>query len=242
MPKNYYIILGISTESSQDEIKSAYRRLAKEFHPDHSGQSSPFLNIQEAYSVLSDPVQRRSYDNTLQENRQAENRPEQVESSRESPYRGAIEPLIPEKSQKNSIDASLLQSFSSHRSSMDSLFDGWIRNFAEKSTPTGDPPENLTVVIRLTPEQAFRGGQVRLSVPAHLPCPDCNGRGGVGPYKCWRCSGQGILSGEYPVVIRYPSGISENHTVTLPLKRLGIRNFCLTVTFRISENWVGSFG
>ena len=63
MPKNYYIILGIPSKSSQEEIKSAYRRLAKEFHPDRYGDNnSPFLNVQEAYSVLSDPVRRRAYD------------------------------------------------------------------------------------------------------------------------------------------------------------------------------------
>jgi molecular chaperone DnaJ len=235
MPKNYYIILGISTESSQAEIKSAYRRLAKEFHPDRYGQSSPFLNIQEAYSVLSDPIQRRGYDNTLQKNRQVRDETEHIESLRETPYHGEVEPLIPERSQVNIADASLSRSFSSYRPSFDSLFDRWFSNFMEKNTPKGERLENLTVVIRLTPDQAFRGGHVRLSVPAHFHCPNCNGRGGIGPYECWRCSGQGMLSGEYPVVISYPSGISDNHTVQLSLKRFGIRNFYLTVTFRISE-------
>ena len=70
MPENYYIILGIPSKSSQEEIKSAYRRLAKEFHPDHYGENhSPFLNVQEAYSVLSDPVRRRAYDAALENNR-----------------------------------------------------------------------------------------------------------------------------------------------------------------------------
>jgi len=60
MPKNYYIILGISTDSSQQEIKSAYRRLAKAFHPDiYKEKHSPFPVIQEAYAVLSDPQRRQ---------------------------------------------------------------------------------------------------------------------------------------------------------------------------------------
>ena len=67
MPKNYYIILGISTDSSQQEIKAAYRRLAKTFHPDiYREQHSPFPAIQEAYDVLSDPRRRLDYDRQLQ--------------------------------------------------------------------------------------------------------------------------------------------------------------------------------
>ncbi len=235
MPKNYYIILGISSTSSQDEIKSAYRRLAKEFHPDHYGQSSPFLNIQEAYSVLSDPVRRRSYDTNLLENRQPRGRSEHFEPLKESPYRGEVEPLIPEKGQGGSGSASLLQSFHTYRSSLDSLFDRWFSNFSEKSPSKGERLENLTVVITLPPDQAFRGGHVRLTVPSRRQCPGCSGRGGVGAYECFRCNGQGVLSGEFPIIISYPPGISDNHTVKLSLERFGIRNLYLTATFRIGE-------
>ncbi len=235
MPKNYYIVLGISSTSSQDEIKSAYRRLAKEFHPDHYGQSSPFLNIQEAYSVLSDPVRRRSYDTTLLENRRPRGPSEYNAPLKESPYRGEVEPLIPEKGQDGRGSTSLLQSFHTYRPSLDSLFDRWFSNFSEKSPSKGEQLENLTVVITLTPVQAFRGGHVRLTVPARLQCPNCIGRGGIGAYECWRCSGQGVLNGEFPLIISYPSGISDNHTVQLSLDNFGIRNLCLTATFRISQ-------
>jgi len=235
MPKNYYIILGISRNSSQDEIKSAYRRLAKEFHPDHYGQSSPFLNIQEAYSVLSNPVRRRSYDNTLQENRQIRSRSEHIEPLKESPYRGEVEPLIPEKGQAGIGRSSLLQSFHAFRPPFDSLFDQWFSNFTEKSPAKGERFENLNVVITLTPGQASRGGQVRLTVPARLQCPGCSGRGRTGVYECWRCSGQGVLNGEFPIIISYPPGISDNHTVQLSLEHFGVRNLYLTATFRMSE-------
>ena len=60
MPKNYYIILGIPANSNQEDIKAAYRRLAKEYHPDYYGENyAPFQVLQEAYSVLSDPLQRK---------------------------------------------------------------------------------------------------------------------------------------------------------------------------------------
>ena len=53
MAKSYYTILGITSDASQTDVKTAYRRLAKEFHPDrYTGTDGPFLEVQEAYSVL----------------------------------------------------------------------------------------------------------------------------------------------------------------------------------------------
>ncbi len=62
--QNYYEILGISRDATQEEIKNAYRKLAKKYHPDSSGSSEDkerFQEIQEAYSVLSDPEKRKIY-------------------------------------------------------------------------------------------------------------------------------------------------------------------------------------
>jgi molecular chaperone DnaJ len=63
---NYYQVLGVSREASRDEIRAAYRRLAKERHPDHpSGSADDFSLLQEAHAVLSDPNRRRAHDETL---------------------------------------------------------------------------------------------------------------------------------------------------------------------------------
>jgi molecular chaperone DnaJ len=60
MKTNYYLILDVRTDASAEEIKSAFRRLAMELHPDRSGlESEPFRRVQQAYNVLSDPVERR---------------------------------------------------------------------------------------------------------------------------------------------------------------------------------------
>jgi curved DNA-binding protein len=63
--KDYYEILGVTRETSQDEIKKTYRKLARKYHPDvnkASGAEAKFKDINEAYEVLSDPEKRKQYD------------------------------------------------------------------------------------------------------------------------------------------------------------------------------------
>jgi len=233
MPKNYYIILGIPVTSSQKQIKTAYRKLAKEYHPDRYGKGhSPFQVIQEAYSVLSDPTQRRAYDDRRQQQRFASPYGIKVESMRSRPE---PEPLAPERGPAALGEASLARSFDGYGPSFAALFERMLSNFSERRQTGDERPEPLTFVVTLTPYQAFRGGSVRISIPAQIRCPNCRGHGGAGYYECWRCGGAGFMTGEYPVIVSYPPGISDSHIVRLTLDRYGIRNLYLNVRFRISE-------
>ena len=63
--KDYYQIMGVARDASQDEIKRSYRRLARKFHPDVSKEANAedkFKEVQEAYEVLKDPQRRAAYD------------------------------------------------------------------------------------------------------------------------------------------------------------------------------------
>lgn len=61
--KNYYQTLGVDRTATADEIKQAYRRLAKEHHPDKGGDTARFQEIQQAYDTLGDQSKRSAYDN-----------------------------------------------------------------------------------------------------------------------------------------------------------------------------------
>jgi len=61
--KDYYAALGVEKTASKDQIKSAYRKLSMEHHPDKGGDENKFKEVSEAYSVLSDEEKRRAYDN-----------------------------------------------------------------------------------------------------------------------------------------------------------------------------------
>ncbi len=60
--RDYYEVLGLSKNATQDEIKKAYRKLAKEHHPDKGGDETIFKEIAEAYEVLSDKTKKEQYD------------------------------------------------------------------------------------------------------------------------------------------------------------------------------------
>lgn len=225
MAKSYFAILGISPNATVDEIRSAYRRLAKEFHPDrYPGGSERFRTIQEAYAVLGNSRRRRVYTQNLREVAAAK-------PMRPTGYPEA-EPLIPETGPVDIGEVSPVRSFQSFTPSYDEVFDWLWRNFSDLDQPKSARTENLTLEVTLTPEQARRGGNARIMVPARAVCPTCHGRGEGGVYSCARCAGEGVIAGEIPVAVSFPPGLANDHAVAIPLDRFGIPNIYITVLFR----------
>jgi hypothetical protein len=238
MQKNYYVVLGIAPGASPEEIKAAFRRRVRELHPDVSGlNSGPFIEVQEAYAVLSDPERRQRYDReVLQLGPRRASWPPPEPLVRERP---AGEPFRPSEPLEAVREVSLVDSFQRYVPSFDELFDRLWSNFGSLTRPKAETLQSLTVETVLSPEQARWGGQVRVWVPARATCWTCGGHGSVGGFACWRCAGRGALATEYPVDVHYPAGVREGYTVRIPLDRFGIQNFYLTVWFRVSEDWAG---
>jgi len=228
MPKDLYVILQVNRRASPDEIRSAYRRRALELHPDQSGGGSePFLELQEAYSVLNDPRQREAYDHGGD-----------IAPARHEPATGVrrrrAEPLRQAEPARDFREVSLSQSFESFAPSFDDIFERLWSNFDLFTRPKAEHLESLTVDVPVSEEEAYTGGSVRILVPARMRCRWCGGHGGVGPYECWHCQGQGSITAEYPVDISYPAGLRRDYMVRVPLDDFGISNFYFTVRFRPS--------
>jgi molecular chaperone DnaJ len=236
MSKDYYHILGVPSDATQDEIKSAYRRQAKKCHPDCSGEGSEsFQAVGEAYEVLRDPGRRRAYDRELAREKK---RVEQTASKpRPEPLRQRrypVEPLVPARRPGSSRDPFGHASFSSL---IEELFrDPWsdldapIRSVAGRAY--GD---EIHVQVSLTREQALRGGRIRIRVPAEARCPACRGSGQFGFLDCPQCFGSGRVQYEYPVEIAFPGGLVDGSTAKVSLDRAGKGDPELTLHFRVRE-------
>jgi len=232
--KNYYFILGVDSSATQEEIKAAYRHHAKELHPDYYGQDSrPFLDMQEAYAILSDPTRRRAYDKVFGRT-YVSDKPGTPVVEPLIPKRSAPEPLIPTQGQVDLGDLSLSASFHTVRPSFDELFDRFWRNF-DLVRPEVERLQSLNVEIRISPSEALQGGRVRLLVPAQLKCQLCDGRGGVDYFECGRCGGTGFVVGEYPVSVVFPPGVVNSYVVQVPLEEFGIVNFYVNAIFRVGD-------
>lgn len=228
MAKSYYAILGLSSMATADEIRSAYRRLVKAYHPDHySGDSRIFRQVQEAYTVLGNAERRRQYENQL---RRSTPRPPSGPQGFPGP-----EPLIPTKAPYRTQTSPPVRSVDRFAPSRDRLFDWLWSNFSTLMPLPVGRPRTIALKIPISRTQMQRGGTITVMVPVRARCPVCLGDGGVGPYECHHCAGEGALSGEIPVAIAFPPHFSEGFRVHLSLDRFGLPNHRLTVDLVVDD-------
>jgi molecular chaperone DnaJ len=217
MPKDYYFILGVHPDASQEQIEQAYLERVRTLDPDDFEIHRDYvIDIQEAYAFLHDPPRREAYDRLLKSSASARE---------ESPANRTPSPPK---------EVSLQDSFGTFLPSYEELFERIWSNFTSVSRPKSEEIQNLTCEIILTPEEAVRGGKIRLMVPARVPCAVCHGKGGVGPLACWKCGGQGTVVNEVPLVLSYPPG-TTNQVLEISLDRYGIHNLYLIAYLRVGE-------
>jgi molecular chaperone DnaJ len=174
--RDYYEILGVSRDASTDEIKKAYRRVAKQFHPDKTQgdkeSEEKFKEACEAYEVLSDPEKRARYDSYGHEGVKFGN------------------------GQFRYNDFSHADEFADIFSSIfDSFFGGQTarRHAASSRSERG---RDLKVPLTIDLEEAASGKQVELSLTRLETCEDCGGSGakaGSQPRTCPDCQGHGVV-------------------------------------------------
>ena len=193
--RDYYEILGVPKTASVDEIKSAYRKLAMQYHPDRnkdSGAEEKFKEISEAYAALSDPEKRKVYD-------QYGHAGFDQRFSQEDIFRGA-----------DFADLFRSMGFSFEGMDDDSPFGPLFGlQFGQAHNPRGS---NLASEVRISLKEAAKGTTRTIEFRRNAPCSTCDGLGaapGAGFKNCQKCNGHGQVQ-----TVRSFGGFGRMSTVT----------------------------
>ena len=175
--KDYYEVLGVSKDASDAEIKSAFRKLAKKYHPDVSKEpdaAEKFKEAQEAYAVLSDKQKRSQYDRF---GHQAFNNMGGGGSSAGFDFSG--------------FDFSDI---------FDDLF-GSSFGFSSKSSSKGRRGNDVSLTMKITFEEAVYGCEKDIELEHYAKCENCNGKGGLKEERCKYCHGTGTITQEQRTIL-----------------------------------------
>jgi molecular chaperone DnaJ len=240
MAKDYYETLGISKGANSDEIKSAYKKMAKKFHPDlnkEKGAEDKFKEVNQAYSILSDDKKRANYD---QFGEQAEQASGSGYSDFSSSFQGA---------EFSDMFGDIFENF--FEGSSFGGRHGRGRNSARRG-------RDLQYEMELTLEDANFGTTKTIVIPKTENCPDCGGSGaqnendidtcpdckgsgakvrvqrtpfgmfqqqyvcntcsGTGKYitkKCSKCHGKGNINLEKTIEVKIPKGVETGTRIRL---------------------------
>jgi molecular chaperone DnaJ len=175
--RDLYSVLGVEKKASPDEIKKAYRKLARKYHPDtNPGDKQAeerFKEISAAYDVLGDPDKRKQYD-------------------RGGLFGGGGRPGGPGGAGGPNFDPG---SFSDILSNL--FGGGGAAGRTSQRGPRAERGRDLEAEVSISFEQAIDGAQIPLTVPTSQMCGTCHGTGakpGTAPKVCPRCQGRGIES------------------------------------------------
>jgi DnaJ-class molecular chaperone len=208
--RDYYQILGLSRSASADDIKKAFRRLARQYHPDlHSGakkaeMEKKFKEVNEANEVLSDPDKRKKYDQYGADWEQAE----AFEKARQQAgTRGFGGPRDFGGQEAGSGAGS--EQFSDY---FENLFGGG-RGRASGGRGFAMPGDDLETDVDLTLREVLTGVTKRVNLREPQPCPTCEGSGTLRGRPCPTCQGTGMTTESKTLEVKIPAGVQDGTRV-----------------------------
>jgi curved DNA-binding protein len=203
--QDYYEVLGVKREATEKEIKSAYRKLARKWHPDlHPGDKKAeaeekIKKINEAYEVLSDQEKRKKYDRlgANWQGGQDFSPPPDMEGVR---FYGSAEQM---------------GGFSDF---FEMLFGGRQAGFGGQRGPFRTAPRrgsDVETELALTLEEAYQGTEKTIRLEMQAPCEQCGGTGLCGQSFCSACGGTGQQSTPKTLTVKVPPGTREGSKIRL---------------------------
>ena len=201
--RDFYQILGIPRTASADDIKKAYRRLARQLHPDlHSGtkkveMEKKFKELNEANEVLSDPDKRKKYDQYGAQWEQAE----AYEKARQQAGGQGF-------TWQQTGDESGGEAFSDI---FENLFSG--RGRAGAGRGFAIPGEDLETEVELTLREVLTGVTKRINLREPITCSTCQGTGALRGRTCPTCHGTGSTTESKTIEVKIPAGVQDGTRV-----------------------------
>ncbi len=213
--RDYYEVLGVSRTASEDEIKAAYRKLARKYHPDlNPGERAAeerFKELQAANEVLSDSEKRKKYDKYGENWRYAE--------QAEAAGAGSAQPSPGwENFRAGGTGAGAPDfrdfEFNFGGEGAGNIFEELFGRAGRRTRPTRG--RDVEATLELSLEDAHRGGRHTLQMQVTDTCPACQGTGVVGDDQvCATCRGRGQVIAPKTIEVNIPPGVRDASTLRL---------------------------
>jgi len=207
--KDYYSILGLSRSASDKDIKQAYRKLARKFHPDvnpgNKAAEDKFKEINQAYEVISDSEKRKKYD---QFGEHWEHADQFTQAGRQG--------QPGERFDFSSFNFGGAQEGATFTggAGMDSLFEEMFTGSrGRRSQPRRG--QDIEHAVEITLEEAFSGTSRILSLQSEETCPTCSGTGRVQRAACATCRGAGAVPRVRQLEVKIPAGVKTGSRVRI---------------------------
>lgn len=215
MKKNFYKVLGVNKEADPNSIKKAYRKAAKQYHPDvYPKSGEKFKEIQEAYETLSNPKKKALYD-------QQSLKTHIIDVRHYSPR--YFNPMNTSYSFFDEIGE--LFSYFEH---------SWMNEIYDFFSKGEEGQDIFTVEIILSPEEAKGGCEIPLKIPIWKNCRRCRGTGNVRGLICGLCRGRGEEKLEKKIRVSIPSGVRDGMRMKVQLNNPSLSKTYILATINIS--------
>jgi len=215
--RDYYEVLGVARTATADDIRKAFRKLARLYHPDVAKDKKvaeeKFKEINEAYEVLSDADKRKKYDQLGANWKQgAEFRPPPgFQGARGQPFSGGRPQNGDFEFQFGGTGFSdFFESLFGARANRRPGFQG----FADDDS-VAERGRDVEGDIMVTLEEAVQGALRSISVQHGVPCDHCHGSGARGQHVCNACGGSGQVTTAKTYQVRIPAGVSDGQKLRI---------------------------